>query len=263
MAKPTGPRKQEEAAFHNRLRSEALREKPAQYRYLTSNRKYYSIVRKSRDFVNEWLKQRCPGSRALDYCCGNGDSTILMAKNGAESIGIDISDISIENCKRNTIREGLDKNVSFFVMDAENTKFGDDYFDMIICSGVLHHLDTKKAFKELARILKPNGEVICIEPLRYNPLIQLYRKLTLHLRTRWEAEHILTLGDLDIAKKHFEKIEVRFFHLFTLLAVPLRNSKFFNTILTLLEAADSVAMKLPLVQLMAWQMVFILSKPLK
>ena len=70
-------------------------------------------------------------------------------------------------------------------------------------------------------------------------------------------------GDLDIAKKHFEKIEVRFFHLFTLLAVPLRNSKFFNTILTLLEAADSVAMKLPLVQLMAWQMVFILSKPLK
>jgi len=257
------PRKQDEAEFHDKLRNESLKYEDGKYRYLTSNRKYYSVVRRSRDFTREWLKKRCRGRKGLDYCCGNGKNNIFMAKNGAESMGIDISGISVENCKKHAFEEGVGDKASFLVMDAENMKFENDSFDVVICSGVLHHLDIEKAFRELSRVLKPEGEIICIEPLVYNPLFQLYRRITPQLRTKWETEHILTLNDLEKAKKYFGKINTSFYHLFTLLAVPFRNSRFFDPILRLLEAADSVAMKLPLVQLMAWQMVFILSKPLK
>lgn len=256
-------RKQDEARLHDKLRDESLKANGADYKYLTSNKKYYSVTGRSEAYFSMWLRQRCAGKRCLDYCCGNGKYTIFMAENGAESIGIDISGVSVENCRKYAEQEGVGGKASFYVMDAENMSFEESCFDVIICRGVLHHLDTGRAFKELSRVLKPDGEIICIEPLIYNPVFQLYRRMTPQLRTKWETEHILTLNDLEKAKKFFGKIEISFYHLFTLLAVLFRNSGIFGPILKFLEAADSVAMKLPFLQLMAWQMIFVLSKPKK
>ena len=66
--------------------------------------------------------------------------------------------------------------VSFLVMDAESMKFEDKTFDVVYGSGILHHLNIDKAYRELARVLKPDGVAIFIEPLGHNPLINLYRK---------------------------------------------------------------------------------------
>lgn len=256
-------RKRKEAEFHNKLRAKALKEDKTKYEYLTSNRKFYSVVRSSRAFINEWLLQRCPNKKVLDYCCGDGGVSLFLAKNGAEVTGIDISKVSIEAAKKGAIGEGVEKNTSFWVMDAENLDFEDNYFDIIFCGGVLHHLDIQRAYPELARVLKPSGEIICGEPLAYNPIIQLYRKMTPHLRTEWEAEHILNRGSIELAKKYFGKVETRFFHLATLAAVPFRNLAGFSSILSLLESVDGVLLKLPILKWQAWQIVFILSQPNK
>lgn len=256
-------RKRKEIEFHDKVRGKALLENEAEYEYLTSNRKFYSIVRSSRDFVNEWLGQRCPGKKALDYCCGNGGVSLFVAKSGAEAIGIDISGESIKNARDNAICEKVASNASFLIMDAENLAFAKGSFDIIICSGVLHHLDIQRAFPELARVLKPNGKIICAEPLAYNPVIQAYRKMTPYLRTEWEAEHILNRGCLELAGKYFSKIEIKFFHLATLAAVPFRNLPVFDSVLSLLEAIDRVLLRLPGVKWLAWQIVFILSQPKK
>jgi len=176
----------------------------------------------------------------------------FLAKNGAQVIGIDISSISIENAKKNAINEGVEKNTSFFVMDAEKLEFEKNFFDIIVCSGVLHHLDIRRAYPELARVLKPEGEIICNEPLVHNPIFQLYRKMTPHLRTKWEMEHILSKHDIKLAKEYFGKVETKFFHLATLLAVPFRNFPVFNFILGLLEKVDSLLLKLPFLKWWAW-----------
>ena len=245
-------RKQQEASFHNTIRSDNVSE------HLISNRKFYSIARKNNEFVNNYLTENCLGKRVLDYCCGNGETTIYLAKRGAEAIGIDISDTSISNAKKS-----IHKNASFFVMDAENLNFEDNYFDIIVCNGVLHHLDINKAYMELSRVLKPDGIVICDEPLAYNPIFQLYRKLTPHLRTDWEAEHILTKESINLASRYFGKKEERFYHLATLLAVPFRGLPGFNILLKFLERVDSLLLKIPFVKWMSWQVVFTLSKPNK
>jgi len=84
------------------------------------------------------------------------------------------------------------------------------------------------------------------------------------LRTEWEAEHILTKKDINLAGKYFEKTEKRFFHLFVLLAVPFRNIPFvFNPLLDFLGLIDSLILSLPLINWWAWQIVFILSWPKK
>lgn len=257
-------RKEKEAKFHNKVRGKELEGDKQGYKHLTSNRKFYAIVRKSQNFFNNYLIQNCLGKKSLDYCCGDGGTTIFLAEHGAEAIGIDISTVSIQNAKEKTQNKGLGEKASFFVMDAENLKFSNDYFDLIICAGVLHHLDIKKAYQELARVLKPGGKIICGEPLVYNPVFQLYRKLTPHLRTPWETEHILSRKDIQLAENYFGDIETRFFHLATLLAVPFRNIPFiFNPFLSLLEFIDSILLRLPLLRWWAWQIVFILSESKK
>lgn len=254
-------RKQKEFLFHDKVRDEKLKTDKKEYEKLTANKKFYSVNRKSRQFITQLLLKEKRGKRILDYCCGNGDFSIFWAKNGFEVVGIDISEISINNARNAALKEGVSKSLSFFVKDAEMTEFPEDYFDIIACLGVLHHLDIKKALPELARILKPDGYIICDEPLAYNPIFQLYRRLTPHLRTEWEKEHILTKEDVNLSKKYFGKVENNFFHLFTLLAVPFRNLSCFNFILGFLEKIDSAILKLPGLKWWAWQIIFILSGP--
>jgi ubiquinone/menaquinone biosynthesis C-methylase UbiE len=255
-------RKQEEIDLQNKIRNNELKENTEDYQRLTSNRKFYSIVRKSIKFLNDYLFKKYKGKKVLDYGCGDGDVAVFLAKNGIEMVGIDIADIRIKKARQLAQKEGMNSEVAFFVMDAEKTEFPNNYFDGIICTGVLHHLEIEKAFKEMARILKPEGTIICNEPLAYNPIFQLYRKLTPHLRSEWEKEHILSKKDIKLAEKYFGKVEKRFFYLTSLLAVPFRNLPVFNFILSILEGIDSIILKLPFIKWWAWQIIFILSKPI-
>jgi ubiquinone/menaquinone biosynthesis C-methylase UbiE len=229
-----------------------------------SNTKFYSVTVSSEKYVQDWLKERCvKGAKALDYCCGNGEFGLFMAKCGADTHGIDISPEGIENAQKNAVQEGVEGNCRFEVMDAEATTFPDDTFDVIVEWGALHHLDYEKAMLELSRILKPGGEIICIEALRHNPFIHYYRKRTMHLRTEWEVEHILSVKHLDIAKEYFGRLESQFCHLFVLAAVPLRKTKLFRFVRQVLEKVDNLFLKLPFVGRYAWIVVFRLSKPKK
>ena len=257
-------RKKIEAEFHNKWRDEKLRKNnPDEDKRLSFSKKFYSITRASWGFLNGWILERCKNTKVLDYCCGDGDFSIFLAKNKAKVTGIDISSVSIKRAKRESINQGVEENTSFLVMDAEKLEFPDNYFDIIVCNGVLHHLDIKKAYPELMRVIKLDGKIICDEPLFYNPIFQLYRKMTPHLRTRWEMEHILTKKEIELARKYFNNVETRFFHLFTLMAVPFRNLKSFNSILGFFERVDSILLKLPVFKWLAWQVIFILSKPKK
>ena len=256
-------RKKEEEKFHDLVRDRELEKNQEKLGYLTSNRKFYSVTRKSVEFINSFIVKNGKGKRVLDYCCGNGDFTIFLAKNGADAYGIDISGVSIENAKETARKQGILEKVHFLAGDAENTGFEDNFFDLIVCNGVLHHLDLKKAYPELARILKPDGIVMCDEPLMHNPVFQLYRKKTPQLRTEWETEHILKKSDIKMAEQYFNKVEKRFLHLLTLLAVPFRNTRVFMPLLSILERSDLIILKIPGIKWWAWQIIFVLSDPKK
>lgn len=269
-------RKQQEKEFHDKIRTvrgdtqvTATRWSPElEYTIKTNplwrNMKYYSIEKKSRDMVLNWFKENCRGKRVLDYCCGNGEDGIFIAQNGArEVIGIDISDVSIENCRISAKKHGVQPITSYYIRDAEATGFPDNYFDVITEYGALHHLDLEKAFAEMQRLIKPDGKIICNEALGHNLLIHLYRKFTPSLRTSWEVEHIMRKKDFKVAARYFEKIDIYFYHLFTLGAVPFRKTGFFPALLNFLEKLDKVVLDQPFFKWQAWQAVFVLSQPKK
>lgn len=254
-------RKEAEMAFHDQRERDRQALSDEQWMAKYSNKKWYAAVRKSRRFIDEWFERNCQGKVALDFGCGLGGVSQQLAEAGAEVYAIDISPESVATTQKRLAERGLADRLHAQPMDGENLAFENDKFDIIVCSGVLHHVDVTQVFPELARVLKPTGSIIAIEALGYNPVINLYRRMTPSLRTEWEVDHILTNKELRIARQFFGRIDVKYFHLFSILAVPFRKKKFFAPLLSLLDAVDGAVLSIPLVRLLAWQMVFLLSEP--
>jgi ubiquinone/menaquinone biosynthesis C-methylase UbiE len=264
-------RKEKEKFFHDHLRTDSFGqrwsmelEEKIQADPLWDNMKFYAIERLSRERVLAWFRENTVGKRVIDYCCGNGADAIYIGQQGAqEVVGIDISEVSVHNCRKMTQNLNLN-NVSFAVMDAEELIFPDNSFDVLTEYGALHHLNLDRAYQEMARVLKPDGQAICVEALGHNSVINCYRRKTPGLRTAWEVDHILKKDKILGARRYFQEIKIlRLYHLLSIAAVPFRQTAAFNVILGALEAVDAVLLKLPLIKWWAWQVVFVLAKPRK
>jgi len=245
-------RKLKELQFHNADRDkQRIKQLDSDtYEKFYGNKKFYNTVSKSKEFVANWIKTEAKGKVFLDYACGNGNNALLAAQSGALlSIGLDISDISIDNAKEEAKRLGI-TNVYFLQADAENTKLPDNSIDTIICSGMLHHLDLSYAFPELRRILAKNGKILAIEALDYNPFIKLYRLLTPAMRTEWEKAHILSIKDIRFAKHFFDIGKIRYWHITSYLGAYL---PFLQPVLNFI---DSILTKIPGIHLLAWMFTF-------
>lgn len=258
-------RKLAEAQFHDHSKQTRARPdllSPEMYRHLHGNKKYYSTTGTSRDFVRCWLADRVKGKVFLDYACGNGERTIVAAKLGAAlAVGIDISPVSIENAKAAALGADVADRCLFLQGDCEHTDLPASSIDVILCNGVLHHMDLSYAYYEMRRILRDGGFVLAVEALANNPLIQLYRRMTPQMRTEWEKEHILSRKDVELAARFFEVDAVRYWHLFSILATPFRGTPaIFEPLLRLLNCVDDVALRVPGVRQMGWQFTFELSK---
>lgn len=256
-------RKLQEIEFHNLDRgdTEFARAKQSEL-HMHENRKWYTVTKPSRDYVQQWIERNANGMVFLDYACGLGENAMRAARAGAKlSVGIDISDESIRLARGAAEAAGWSGSTSFVQADCERTDLPDASFDRIICSGMLHHLDLDLAYAELRRILRPGGRVLCVEALGHNPLIQAYRSRTPQMRTEWESQHILRTADALRAKKWFNLREIRYWHLCDLASVPLRSTVAGRFSLRIGRLADSVLLRIPGIRRLAWQFTFELEHP--
>lgn len=199
--------------------------------------KYYLAARAAKAYYHDLILNGCRGRAVLEYGCGLGSAAFELAVRGASVTGIDISEVGIEQARERGQDLGLDEQLDFRPMNAEALEFGDDRFDLVCGSGILHHLDLSQAVAEIERVLKPGGAAVFFEPLGHNPLISLYRRLTPAMRS--VDEHPLELRDLQTLAHGFTHAESRFFGLLTLLAVPLRSLPGFGLLLRAFETLDA------------------------
>jgi SAM-dependent methyltransferase len=95
------------------------------------------------------------GKTVLDAGCGAGRYMDLMARAGAQVVGIDLSG-AVEVAQENL---GRYANCHFVQGDLMHPPFRADAFDFIYSIGVLHHTpDTRTAFRALVPLVKPRGE---------------------------------------------------------------------------------------------------------
>ena len=237
-----------EKIFHNDLQS-----KP---KGRFENIFYKALYNLTEDFFNK-LKIFSKNAKILDYGCGTGSSLKKVIEFEPKKIvGIDISDVSIEKA-RNNIKSDKD-NLELIVDNCEKTKFGENEFDLVYGTGILHHLQINQCLNEISRVLKPGGRLLFIEPLGTNPFINFYRYLTPGSRSK--DEHPLLKEDFDNINRNFSKMEIKYYGFFTLVFFPFyknpKNSKFFQ----ILKSLDQYFFKFRIFRKLAWSVLIIAEK---
>lgn len=106
------------------------------------------------------------GDTAVDLCCGTCDWTISMA-NASESghiVGLDFSEGMLDVGRHKVGKEGLDKQITLVQGNAMSLPFEDNHFDYAtIGFGLRNVPDYNQVLKEMKRVVKPGGMVVCLE----------------------------------------------------------------------------------------------------
>src|SRR3546814_223758 len=214
-----------------------------------SQLKYYDAIADC--FRDYWARvnRLAAGADILEYGCADGDNAMRLAATARTATGIDISDVAIERGRAWARQKGL-ANVRLEAMNAEAMAFPDDSFDLVFGSGIIHHLDIDRAFAEIARVLRPGGRAVFVEPLGLNPAIEIYRRLTPGART--PDEHPLLRHDFRRFDAAFRTSNCRFYGLSTLAVVPFRRSAAKAPLFALTRAMDRALFALPAVKWWAW-----------
>jgi len=152
------------------------------------------------------------GLTVLDYGCGAGEGGVFLAKRGARVVAVDVSARSLEIAQKLAQLNGV--TIETRLVTGEGIPAGDDEFDRIYGNGVLHHVSLDKAIPELSRVMKPSAIGCFIEPLPYNPLINVYRKIAKEVRT--PDEQPLSFEQIESFRSHFDLVTHREFWLTTL-----------------------------------------------
>lgn len=199
-----------------------------------------------------------PGS-VLEIGCGDHAEIWALAERGLDVTAIDISSVAVDAARERAAAEGLD-NVRVEVMNAEELTFDNDSFDAVVGAGILHHLDLDKGVPEVARVLRPGGVAVFLEPLGHNPLLNLYRRVTPSERT--PDEHPLLRSDLRFMERWFEETDFDFFHLASMASLPLMSTSYFDRALAALDKVDGRLLRTSrLAQDLAWFVTIELRSP--
>jgi SAM-dependent methyltransferase len=118
------------------------------------------------------------GKTVLDYGCGAGENSVLIASHGAEKVfGIDISPELVELGEKRLGLHGFAENAELRVGSAHELPFADESIDVVFGMAILHHLDLQLSSDEVFRVLKKGGRAIFLEPVRNSKFVKFVRNL--------------------------------------------------------------------------------------
>jgi malonyl-CoA O-methyltransferase len=103
------------------------------------------------------LIQQFKNKKIIEIGCGTGKNTVLLSEVAAQVLAIDFSEGMIEKAR---IKMRDKKNVEFEFADiTEKWPCKDNYYDVVMCSLVLEHIENiYLIFSEASRVLIEAGE---------------------------------------------------------------------------------------------------------
>ena len=211
------------------------------------------------------------GKRLLDIGAGLGESSVYFALQGAQVTMTDISPGMVQTGRELARKYGVE--IEGIVSQAEDLGVSAETYDFVYIANTIHHVRDRDAlFQKIHRALKPGGRFFSYDPVAYNPVINVYRRMATEVRTKDESP--LTLGDLRLARKYFPNVQHREFWISTLLLfvkyyavdrVHPNQDRYWKRILrettqslrwwVPLRALDGALTRLPRVRWLAWNMV--------
>ena len=113
-----------------------------------------------------------PGDRVLDVCCGTGDLALAAKRLGGDVTGVDFSREMVERARAKS------PGVEWVCADAVSLPFDDASFDVVTVGfGIRHFADLEEGLRELARALRPDGRLACLEITRPTGVLRPFFRL--------------------------------------------------------------------------------------
>lgn len=106
------------------------------------------------------------GDTALDLCCGTCDWTLSMAEASETGLitGLDFSPNMLKVGEKKIQEKHLENRIRLIEGNAMDLPFEDNQFDYVtIGFGLRNVPDLEKVLKEMKRVVKPGGMVVCME----------------------------------------------------------------------------------------------------
>jgi len=167
-----------------------------------------------------------PGQTSLDLCCGTCDWTIALAKaSGGRTVGLDFSRNMLDVGQAKVDKLGLGKQITLVQGNAMDLPFEDNSFDFItIGFGLRNVPDIVKTLKEMKRVVKPGGKIVCLELSKptwqpFKSIYYFYFEKLLPLMGKWFAkrqeqyrwlpESLAAFPDLQALAETFRGIGMR------------------------------------------------------
>jgi SAM-dependent methyltransferase len=224
------------------------------------------------------LKQLGPvhNQYLLDLGCGAGENSVYFALQGARCVAGDYSPGMVDVALKLAASNGV--QVEGRVINAMAIDFPDNTFDIVYASNLLHHIpDPKVAIREMHRVLKPGGKACFWDPLRHNPVINVYRRMATEVRT--EDEMPLDIQLVDFVRSHFSHTQADtfwiaslwiFLRFYLIEKVNPNQERYWKKIIiehqrlrstySRLEKLDHLLKKVPGMKRMAWNLAVVATK---
>ena len=216
------------------------------------------------------------GKYLLDLGCGAGENSVYFALLGARCVATDYSPGMVEVALRLAEMNGV--QIEGRTINAMEIDFPDNTFDIVYASNLLHHIpDPEMTLKEMHRVLKPGGKACFWDPLRHNPVINVYRRMATEVRT--EDETPLDINLVEYVRSLYSKTNYDTFWIATLWIflqfyliekvnpnkerywkkIILEQARLEKTYLRL-EKLDRWLKKLPLMKRLSWNLAVVATK---
>lgn len=164
----------------------------------------------------------------LDYGCGTGIHSVILAKLGADVEAFDISAQAIRSAKFKARANKV--KIKFKCNAAPRLPYSDNKFDLIVGNAILHHVHSyREVGKELYRVLKKNGRAIFNEPFGENIFFEFIRKYIYYPnKCRTKDEKPLRYDNIKEIGSFFHQINIQEHQLFQALERVYKNKKLLN-----------------------------------
>jgi ABC-2 type transport system ATP-binding protein len=138
----------------------------------------YIVGKELQKIITKKLSNEQNLGEVIEFGCGTGYFTKILAKNSRHIIASDLSDEMLEVAKSKLKKF---KNITVKKADCEDASFKSEKFDTVVLINVIHFIrNSFKSLQESYRILKNNGLLLLIDYTGYG--MNRFEKMKLALR---------------------------------------------------------------------------------
>jgi SAM-dependent methyltransferase len=152
--------------------------------------------------------------RILDLGCGLGEASVYFSLKGARVTAVDLSAKMLGNVRKLAAINHI--KVRTVRAAVEHLPFPkSEKFDIVYAGNLFHHVNIALSFSQLLPHMHAGSILVCWEPVQYNPVINIYRRIARNVRSF--DERPIRLSDIDLMHRYFREVRVQWFWLTSLL----------------------------------------------